>query len=102
MLHTALTAATLAGVGWLVYRMERLMATKDAILAQIAEVKALLVETGKDVDRIADKLDEAANDGDLTAVAEAVTELHSLAQGINDRAEAADPEPAPEPGDLQG
>lgn len=76
---------------------EQTMATKDEILAQIADVKTTLVETGKDVARIADKLDVAAANGDLTAVSDAVAELKSLAQGIDDRAEASDPEAPAEP-----
>ncbi len=92
MLRDIATAATLIGVGWLIYRMECLMATKDEILAQIADVKTVLVETGKDVGRVADKLDQAVANGNLTEVADAVAELKTIAQGIDDRAEASDPE----------
>ncbi len=70
-----------------------IMATKDEVLAQIADVKAVLVETGKDVGRVADKLDQAVADNDLTAVSAAVDELRGMAQAIDDRAEASVPEP---------
>ncbi len=101
MLRLIATAAlvTAAGVAWLIYRTETLMATKDEILAQIADVKAVLLETGKDVNRVADKLDAAVANGNLTEVADAVAELKSIAQGIDDRAEASDPETTETPAD---
>ncbi len=77
------------------------MATKDEVLAQIADVKNLLVETGKDVNRVADKLDQAVAAGDLSEVSAAVAELHQIAQGIDDRAEASDPEQSAEPDEPQ-
>lgn len=92
MLHNLLTAAALAGVGWLIYRQEQHVATKDEILAQIGEVRNLLVETQKDVGRVADKLDEAMAGGDLAAVGEAIADLRGIAQTINDRAEQSSPE----------
>ncbi len=76
---------------------EHIMANQDEVLAQIADVKNLLVETGKDVDRVADRLDEAVANGDLSAVSTAVAELRGLAQGINDRAEASAPEETDQP-----
>ncbi len=72
------------------------MVTKDELKTQIGEVKTILTEARKDVNRVADKLDQAAANGDLTGVSAAVQELRELAQGIGDRAEQSDPEtPAP-------
>jgi hypothetical protein len=101
MLRALIAAAALGAAGWLAYTRlkETLMATKDEILTQIADVKTLLVETGKDVSRVADKLDQAVANGNLTEVADAVAELKSIAQGIDDRAEASDPEQTTTPGD---
>ncbi|GAA2346831.1 hypothetical protein [Dactylosporangium salmoneum] len=94
MLRTLLTAVAAAGACWIAYAKlkEQIMTSKDEVLAQIADVKTLLVETGKDVSRVADKLDQALANNDLTAVSEAVAELKTIAQGIDDRAEASDPE----------
>jgi hypothetical protein len=102
MLRTLLSLAALAALGvagWhALTRLERLIMTaQDDVLAQIADVKTLLVETGKDVTRVADKLDAAIASGDLTAVSAAVAELKTIAQGIDDRAEASDPELPVEP-----
>lgn len=94
MLRDLATAATLIGVGWLAYRLECLMTAQDDVLAQIAAVKTVLTETKKDVGRVADKLDAAVASGDLSAVSAAVAELKDIAQGIDDRAEASDPEVA--------
>ena len=101
MLRTALAltavvavGAALGAAGWLAYTRlkEQIMVTKDEILTDLADVKNILVETGKDVNRVADKLDEAVENGNLTEVAAAVAELKTIAQAIDDRAEASDPE----------
>jgi hypothetical protein len=96
LVAAGIATAILGAAGWLAYTnlKETLMATKDEILAQIADVKTVLVETGKDVGRVADKLDQAVANGNLTEVADAVAELKTIAQGIDDRAEASDPEQA--------
>lgn len=71
---------------------EAIVTSKEEVLAQIADVRNLLVETGEDVRRVADKLDAAVAAGDLSDVSAAVAELRGLAQGIDDRAEQSDPE----------
>lgn len=76
---------------------EIVMVTKDELKTQIGEVKTILVEAQKDVGRVADKLDQAVEAGNLDDVSAAVTELRTLAQGIGDRAEQADPETPVEP-----
>lgn len=76
---------------------EQTMASKQEVLDALADVKNLLVETSKDVTRVADKLDQAVTNNDLTDVQAAVAELRSLAQGIDARAEQSDPEPATQP-----
>lgn len=68
------------------------MVTKDELKAQIGEVKTILTETQKDVDRVATKLEQAVANNDLSDVAAAVQELRTLAQNVGDRAEQADPE----------
>ncbi len=74
---------------------EIIVTTKQELLDAIADVKNVLVETGKDVARVADKLDAAVANGDLTDVAAAVAELRALAQSVDERAEASDPEQPP-------
>jgi len=77
---------------------EQLMVTRqeiEQVKADLGEVKTILVEAHKDVNRVADKLDAALDAGDLSEVRAGVAELRTLAQGIGDRAEAADPEQAP-------
>jgi hypothetical protein len=76
---------------------ESIVATKDEVLAQIAEVKALAVENLEDTQRVIDKLDEAIANSDLTLVAEAVADLRATTQTTNDAIEAAAPEPVVEP-----
>lgn len=73
------------------------MATQDDVLAQLAEAKALAVETQKDVLRVIDKLDAAAQAGDLTAVSDAITELRGTIATTDAAAEAAAPETPPTP-----
>jgi hypothetical protein len=94
LMVVGIATAVLGAATWLAYTKlkEQIMATKDEILTQIADVKTVLVETGKDVGRVADKLDQAVANGNLTEVAAAVAELKSIAQGIDDRAETSDPE----------
>lgn len=101
LIAAGIAAAVLGAAGWLAYTKlkEQIMATKDEILADIADVKNILVETGKDVSRVADKLDTAVANGNLTEVADAVAELKQIAQGIDDRAEASDPEQTTTPAD---
>lgn len=76
---------------------ELIMATKEEILAQLAEVKALAVETASDVTRVLEALEAAVANADLTAVAESVAELRSIVQGADEALEAAVPETEPEP-----
>jgi hypothetical protein len=71
---------------------EILVATKEEVLASLAELKTLAVENQEDTTRIIEKLDQAVQDQDLTAVADAVNELRSITQATNDAIEAADPE----------
>ncbi len=68
------------------------MASKDEILAQIADVRTLLDEVRKDVGRVADRLDEAVANNNLDDVSAAVADLRGVVQAIDDRAEAAAPE----------
>lgn len=76
-----------------------LMATKEEVLAALDTLQTTMTELGSDVQRLADDLAEAVANNDLTAVAEKVTQLQTLAQAIDDAVEAASPEgePTPEP-----
>jgi hypothetical protein len=74
-----------------------LMATKEELLASVADVKALVVELQKDVTRIITDLEAALAAQDLTAVAAAVEDLKSSVTTIDDAVEAASPEPPTEP-----
>jgi hypothetical protein len=83
---------------------ESIVATKEEVLAQVADLKALAVENLEDTQRVIAKLEEAIANQDLTAVAEALTDLKATTQATNDAIEAADPEvveppvePEPEP-----
>lgn len=83
---------------------ESIVATKEEVLAQVAELKALAVENLEDTQRVIAKLEEAVANNDLTAVQEALADLRSTTQATNDAIEAADPEveeppvePEPEP-----
>ncbi len=76
---------------------EALVVTKDELKTQIADVKTVLTEARKDVNRVADRLDQAVANNDLSDVSAAVQELRELAQGIGDRAEQSDPEQPAQP-----
>lgn len=80
---------------------ETIVTTKQELLGQLGEVKSLAVETFKDVGRLVDKLDEALAAGNLDDVAAATGELRTLVQDVNDRVEAAAPEPPAEPEEPQ-
>ncbi len=75
--------------------------TKDELKAEISEVRDILVEAKKDVNRLADKLDAAVEAGDFTDVSAAVQERRELGQGIGDRAEQSDPEAPVEPAPVE-
>lgn len=75
---------------------ENIVSSKQEVLAELGEVKTILVEAGKDVNRVADKLDAAVAAGNLDEVSAAVDELRTLATSVGERAEAADPEPVVE------
>lgn len=81
---------------------EMFMVTKQEILDQLADVKTVLGETAKDVGRVADKLDQAVANGDLSEVAAAVAELKQMAEGIDARAEQSDPEQPADPAEPVG
>lgn len=75
-----------------------IMATREEIVADVAEVKALLVELQKDVTRVIADLEAALANNDLEAVAAAVADLKATTTTIDDAVEAASPEPTePEP-----
>jgi hypothetical protein len=74
-----------------------IMATKEEILASLADVKASLVELQKDTTRIIADLDAAVQAQDLTAVAAAVDDLKSTVGTIDAAVEAASPEPTETP-----
>ncbi|UWP85894.1 hypothetical protein Dfulv_17245 [Dactylosporangium fulvum] len=59
MLRTVLTAAALAGVGWIAYRMERLMATQNE---QLTALKDDLDAFFADVDAKLDQLNAQTED----------------------------------------
>jgi hypothetical protein len=85
-----------------VHRLEeQQMTTKDEILAQLGGVKTTLVETKKDLGRVAEDLRTALANNDLSAIAASVDELQNLATGIDADAEAASPEPTMEPAPEQ-
>ncbi len=84
---------------------EQVMADKAEVLAQIADVKTLVAELKKDVERVADRLDEAVANSNLDEVSAAVADLRTAVQDIDERAEAAAPEdttPADQPVDENG
>jgi len=96
MLRAILTAATLAGVGWLAYRQETLMAKfdeydaawnehKDAIAAAVARVQ-------EDVDALLRQVSENAND--QAAVDERAAALRESTAALNniDPVKPAEPE----------
>lgn len=70
-----------------------IMATKEEILANLADVKASLVELSKDVTRVIAALDAAVQAQDLTAVAAAVDDLKTTVGTLDAAVEAASPEP---------
>ncbi len=77
--------------------LEALMAASQAdVLTALADVSALVDETNKDVQRVITKLDAAIAAGDMTAVSDAVAELKSKVQAVDDAAEVASPEPVVE------
>ncbi len=71
---------------------EELVTTKQELLTAVGEVKTVLVEAQKDVNRLADRFDEAIAAGDLDDAAAAVAELRAIGQSIGDRAEQTVPE----------
>lgn len=71
---------------------EILMTTKDELLANVASLRELVVETNSDIQRVIEKLDAAIAAGDLTEVAAGVEDLRTLVQAGDDALEAADPE----------
>jgi hypothetical protein len=73
---------------------EQAMADKAEVLAQIADVKTLVVELTKDVGRAIDKLDEAVANQNFDEVSTAVADLRTAIQDVDARVEAAAPEPA--------
>ncbi len=81
---------------------EQAMSDKAEVLAQIADLKTLVVELSKDVGRVADRLDEAVAANNLDDVTAAVSDLRGLVQAADDRAEAAAPEPVEEPAAGEG
>jgi isopropylmalate/homocitrate/citramalate synthase len=75
-----------------------LMATKEELLASIADVKTALVELQSDVARVIADLEAALEAQDLTAVAAAVEDLKATVTTIDEAVETASPEPTePEP-----
>lgn len=78
---------------------ELIMTTKDELLTQLDEVKALATETASDVTRVLEALEAAVANSDLTAVATSVAELRTIVEGADAALEAAVPEtePVPEP-----
>ncbi len=76
---------------------EQAMSDKAEVLAQVADVKALVVELTKDVGRVLDRLDAAIAAGNMDEVSAAVADLRSAVQDVDDRVEAAAPEPVEEP-----
>lgn len=86
--------ATAAGINEL---KELIMVTKDELLTQLDEVKALATETASDVTRVLEALEAAVANADLTAVATSVSELRSIVEGADAALEAAVPETEPEP-----
>lgn len=73
------------------------MATKEEVLASIADVKVSLTELSSDVQRIIADLETAIANNDLTAVAAAVADLKSTVTTIDDAVETASPEPTEPP-----
>lgn len=71
---------------------EIMVSTKEELLAELADLKTLVVETNDDITRVLDKLDEALAASDLTEASAAVAELRGLVQAGDDAIEAADPE----------
>lgn len=71
---------------------EIILATKEEVLASLQAANDLLVENQSDTQRIIELLDAAVAANDLTAVAEGVEQLRSIAQATNDAIEAAAPE----------
>lgn len=76
---------------------EIILATKEEVLASLATLQELVVENQSDTTRIIELLDAAVQAQDLTAVAEAVEQLRTVAQATNDAIEAAAPEGTVEP-----
>jgi len=74
-----------------------LMATKEEVLASIADVKTALVELQSDVQRIITDLETAIANNDLTAVAAAVEDLKATVTTIDEAVETASPEPTEPP-----
>lgn len=84
---------------------EQTMSDKAEVLAQVADVKALVTELKKDVGRVLDRLDAAVAAGNMDEVSAAVADLRSAVQDIDERVEAAAPEdttPADQPVDENG
>ncbi len=102
--HPPIVAAVIAvgkGVAHIVKDLhelkEQIVSDKAEVLAQIADLKTLVVELTEDVGRVADRLDEAVAANNLDEVSAAVADLRDLVQAADDRAEAAAPEPVEEP-----
>lgn len=87
MLRTALTVVTLIGVGWIIYRLESLMADINDLGAAMdrndtAQSEAL-ARVAEDVAELRRKVDEGAQAADLTPIVERLEASTARLQGVD-------------------
>ena len=96
-IHVHIDVAGATGINEL---KDLIMVTKDELMTQIDEVKALAAETASDVTRVLEALEVAVANNDLTAVAANVAELRTIVEGADAALEEAVPETEPEPNPI--